>query len=289
MLKEHMDGNILNPVIATILVVITILIIRAIYYLAFVKDRRAEKKENAGPKKKDGGFAHCELNDIMGYDFIQVITTGGQKETEDVAPAEPKTFADSKGIGVTERMGTTGRDGYDFEGEKPVDIETHRRNREIEKQNEELANRAREEGKAEISNEMMERIASISNGDWPDNTLIDPGRDNEMDYLCGSIPPEDLDDTSDEGAAPDPERRLADRPAEEERYDSLMKDVFERQEMEFMEMEAKLLDNEPTPDQEEAIRRLRNIGKPQKTASQEREATPEPASGIDENDLPDID
>lgn len=145
---EFLKGmDIVNLLIAIVGAVGTFIIIYCTIYLVFVRPRKKVKSE--APKteeKKDTengtfkpnlkGYNNCDLNDIMGYDFIQILSSDN-KEKEDSensseqsegagrsAEDKPKSFASSTGVGMTEginesTMGVTGKDKDNDDSEEP--------------------------------------------------------------------------------------------------------------------------------------------------------------------------
>lgn len=278
MLKGLIYGNTLNIAIAVVMVIMTLLVMRMIYYMVFIKDKRSQEKDEPTPKKKRKEFNHCELNDIMGYDFIQIKTIPKENEKTKEENERPRSFADSKGIGMTtERIvGTTGRDSYTINDEPIPDKQT----REIEKQNEELAQKAREEGMTEISNDQMAAIYSFGDGEWADNTQIETDRDEMMNRMLENIPPEDFANGFDEENVPEPEElrmeeSLAEKPQEPEKYDDIMEQSYEMQEKMMSEMED-IVATEAPKELAEQIRSINKIGSKYDTPKPSDEGAIEP-------------
>lgn len=139
--------DLVNILIASAGAVGTFIIIYCTIYLVFVKPRKKETEESSVIEEKKAttneafkpnvkGYNKCELNEIMGYDFIQILSSENKDndepetssdnagQTGENAPDKPRSFASSTGVGMDEginesRMGVTGKDKYNDDTEEP--------------------------------------------------------------------------------------------------------------------------------------------------------------------------
>lgn len=161
-----------NMVIAILMGAATVVVLALLIYFTFFlkKKGNAQEPEKTKPVMGDS-FEHCELNEIMGYDFIQ-IKTPVRTATDIVKDEKPiqKTFEQSQGIGMQERqVSTTGAKEKGYEDEPIPTKEEQQKNREQEKKNEEFERRAEEEQMVETTPEVLSAIIGNTE-EWIDST-----------------------------------------------------------------------------------------------------------------------
>lgn len=144
---ENLTGTGLNKLVTALLLAVTMLLLYIPTY-AIVRNRRkqtgvhnekdepapAEADQPKGFKGKLKGYDSCELNDIIGYDFIQTININAETKT-----AEPqkeivtfKNDADRENSGLNEKvMGVTGRES-NIPQDQPEETPEERKKREID-------------------------------------------------------------------------------------------------------------------------------------------------------------
>ena len=139
----------LNKLAAIGLLLLTTAVIAAIvYFVAFARKKKNSVPEKDKPVKgknsQNGGFSHCELNDIMGYEFIQVKNPVFAVNEIKKAPVQ-EDYSKSQGIGMTDRtVSTTGAKAAVYEDEPVPSKEQQEKNREMERMNKESEQLAKE-------------------------------------------------------------------------------------------------------------------------------------------------
>lgn len=174
-----------NKFLAAAMMLATVVVLAVIVYFVF----HAKAKNKAAPKQTDAAgddqariaakpYAHCELNDIMGYDFIQVQTPVAPVELK---PAEKKPdFAHSEGIGMTNReIGTTGARPPGFDDEPVPTKQQQEMNREQERKNRELERKAEQEMMTKVDSET---IQMFGNPEWSEQ-FENFGEDSQRDFI----------------------------------------------------------------------------------------------------------
>jgi len=166
-------------------VILTYMLIRKLY--GNQKDRKANGCTDTGnpDTKTNHDFAHCKLNDILGYDFVKMQTpvviipenTGKQEKdtqkTRETDMPHPST---------TQRMGVTG--AYD----NRIDDEPEETQQEMEKRkaiHRQLQMERELEREAERNNASVLPDAwnTVRNMDWPSNDAIIDELDKRNQYF----------------------------------------------------------------------------------------------------------
>ena len=250
--------HITGIIVAAVILAATVLLLWAIFYIIFIKDRKESDKQPAQKKKK--GYGHLEINEIMGYDFIRQISAAQPKVEEKAAtPKAPASFADSKGIGVTKIIGTTGRDEPSDEDGPRITREQYLKQREREQLNEQLEEEALSEGKTVVGQQEMAAMEADWPESWYDNRWPENNRNEDKQQEGGAldwysenetyVPDEEEQQTQEEDQDPTLPP-LAATPEHQEEYDDVMQQIFAKQDA--------LIDNFDKTDEkdEEAIRLL---------------------------------
>ncbi len=247
--------------------------------LHILSRRRREGSADGGKdkgKKKAGSFAHCELNDIMGYDFIQVRTPTPS------APTRPRKHDGGigQGLGVTTTILSTVSSTADSEYDEPFQEERRQPSAPARS----LPIQAQEETETiqeEPGGLSREQVEALNNNDWPmaEEAKSLEDRNDMMDFMLSGTPEEELAmDENDESLRPD-ERLSQPMPEEdalhsaEEETARLLDSLYEQQGV--------------TPKQEDMLQRLAGIN--HKLNEREKQLQQDGGLPVSEDDIPDID
>lgn len=185
-------------ILAAFLFCITVVCIYVIFFILFRRPQRArakalaEKEAEEKTKKKTGtpDFLHCELNEIMGYDFIQI------KDIDRTPPAPKNEFEDTVGKpagvhgpvdGLDNEMGTTGvteqETGPETEDENTIQL--GRRNNKPQEQPAAATKKEEKPTGQEISMDQLRMLDEDFEWSESDHSLTE--RDQYMDSLMDDI------------------------------------------------------------------------------------------------------
>lgn len=215
-----------NIIAAALLFAATAAVLWAIVHIAFFRGRKREGTARKGERN----FAHCELNEIMGYDFIQQKTSPAAGRP---APATTPAVQDTDDPAAVKIIGTTGRDAHDDDDGPVRPREEVIREREQQKKDKEMAEKASEEGKTEITQDEMYLLMEM---EWPESEPVrdedhDPGTTADFhgpdeDEFFGD---EDVAGDTPDGGLSDEEKHdnaLARAPEHPEQYDNQMEESY---------------------------------------------------------------
>ena len=176
--------NIFTLIIAFVFVIATIIAAYAVIYLAFLRQKRSqvgkttirgEKGSNNASnsnieKSKKGDYGYCELNDIVGFELIQVKDLS-RKPVQEEKPSktESETYEEQEDPNPPV-LGTTGRNAYDVTDDEVPSAEEIAKKKAIqeellrqEKEREEIEKKKQEEEKAKQETDF------VSEQDIPDD------------------------------------------------------------------------------------------------------------------------
>ena len=200
--------------IAVIMALLSMLVLTIIASLAL----RSRNKKEKTVKASESDFTHCELNDIMGYEFIQIRNMKGPSGGRAMPTLEDLAAQD------TEREATALRTVGDRSEEKDEEYyqEKWKKARELankEKQQQEKEEEEEEE-KVFLSNDQM----AILSQDWPENVHSKDDEDllNQMypDWGEAEYDMNDYEEQADD--MPDGE------PQQPDEYDEIMRSTYEK-------------------------------------------------------------
>lgn len=176
--------NIFTLIIALVFVVATIIAAYAVIYLAFLRHKRPQIGETANQdekgsdnatnsnieKPKKGDYGYCELNDIVGFELIQVKDLSRKPVLEEkTSRTESETYAEQEDPNPPV-LGTTGRNGYDVTDDEVPSAEEIAKRKAVqeellrqEKEREEIERKKQEEKKAKQETDF------VSEQDIPDD------------------------------------------------------------------------------------------------------------------------
>ena len=249
--KQSLD---LNLAAAIILAVATVFVMALlVYFLIFANKDKAKPGQNPS-KSKNNGYGHCDLNDIMGYDFVQVKTPQ-LAVPQPVVNEKTQRFTDSQGIGMTDRpVSTTGAKPKGYDDEPEITPEQQKKNAEQQKKNEEFERRAREEQKTEVTEEFIAAIGAAENAPWPEyNETIERRKAFENmlnDGKFDDMLDENYDEDENEDESFESGNNLASEPQEATLYNDNLNQMYD------MIEEIKEASNKFTDEQEEILSEL---------------------------------
>lgn len=176
--------DIFTLIIAFVFVVATIIVTYAVIYLAFLRHKKQQKGETSNQdekgseialkskdeKPKKGDYGYCELNDIVGFELIQVKDLS-RKTVQEEKPSktESETYEEQEDPNPPV-LGTTGRNAYDVTDDEVPSAEEIAKKKAIqeellrqEKEREEIEKKKQEEEKAKQETDF------VSEQDIPDD------------------------------------------------------------------------------------------------------------------------
>lgn len=188
-------------ILAAILFCITAVCIYFIFFMLVRRQQRARRRDGQeeergdAEKNKSGvpDFLHCELNDIMGYDFIQI------KDIDRTAPKPENEFEDTTGKpgaihgpvnGLDNELGTTGVTGnypeHETDGQDTIHLGPKHQQRASDTEQE---NKKDEEPEGQrISQEQMQLLQMMDEDyEFPESAHTEAQRDQYMDALMNEM------------------------------------------------------------------------------------------------------
>lgn len=285
----------MNLVIAIILSILTAVSTYMVFYIAVIKRNRQKAEKSPSAKKKSQET--CELNKIMGYDFIKIQKV---PSIEEEIRAERAQEAQSTGTPATEDThpvitGVTGRENYRLEEEEPQAEKTPVPERSIptftrpEQENKEVQTQENQrENIPEDGTVYTNEEAAMMEMAWYNRDMC-PDIDNpEVNFEKERLMMERYEDSqsfNDDGEdeeeenVPIPGENLTGKIREEGLYVDQMNQVEQ-----LLQKSLAADYNVGTKEEEDLLRKLNNLemgGDNKKTMKQEQQVT--------EEDIPDID
>lgn len=177
--------NIFTLIIAFVFVVATIIVTYAVIYLAFLRHKKQQEGETPNQdekssnnasnsnieKPKKGDYGYCELNDIVGFELIQVKDLS-RKTVQEEKPSktESETYEEQEDPNPPV-LGTTGRNAYDVTDDEVPSAEEIAKKKAIQ---EELLRQEKEREEIEKKKQEEEEKAKqetdfVSEQDIPDD------------------------------------------------------------------------------------------------------------------------
>lgn len=164
---SFMKVSAVSILIASLLVAMTFFALYIIYYVLFlrrkrragigtpVSDEKVAENGKKGAKTGKGDYGYCTLNEIVGYEIVQVKNIYSEKSDEqtniETETRQARNFDEAQGVGVRPVvLGTTGSDGYQVTDEpvpSPEELERRRKKEQELKRIEEERKRLDEEEK----------------------------------------------------------------------------------------------------------------------------------------------
>lgn len=182
--------NIFTLIIAFVFVVATIIVTYAVIYLAFLRHKKQQEGETSNQdekgseialkskdeKPKKGDYGYCELNDIVGFEMIQVKDLSRKPVLEEKAlrigseTYRIETYEEQEDPNPPV-LGTTGRNGYDVTDDEVPSAEEIAKKKAIQ---EELLRQEKEREEIEKKKQEEEEKAKqetdfVSEQDIPDD------------------------------------------------------------------------------------------------------------------------
>lgn len=224
-IKQNLDANLVAAILFAVLSVGVLALL--VYFVKFSK-RGNPKPETQRPKPKKGSYGYCELNDIMGYDFVQIktpeLTVSNLIKSKPAEGKPVKRYSDSQAIGMTDRpVSTTGARPQGYDDEPDITTDQKKKIEEQKKKDAEATPAALEEHRTEVTEEFITAIGAAENAEWPEINQVIKRRnafesmlnDGKLDDMIGDDD-EDYDDY--DGEPSETGNNLASAPQEKDLY-----------------------------------------------------------------------
>lgn len=224
-IRQTIDANL---VAAIMIAVFTVGVLSLLVYFFKFSKRGEHEPETQRPKPKKGSYGYCELNDIMGYDFVQIktpeLTVSDLIESKPAEGKQVKRYSDSQAIGMTDRpVSTTGARPQGYDDEPDITSDQKKKIEEQKKKDAEATPAAPEEHKTEVTEEFITAIGAAENAEWPEinevikhrNAFENMLNDGKLDDMIG----DDEEDYNDyDGEPSETGNNLASPPQEKDLY-----------------------------------------------------------------------